>query len=106
MGGTLRIVRTVADENPRWEDLTDFRGRVPWPCQGEGREFESRHPLDGNPLVTGGFQRFRQVMIRRVLINLNGISVESLGSATRISDTTETKRRRNPAVRPVSLPFR
>ena len=24
-------------------------------CQGEGREFESRHPLDGNPLVTGGF---------------------------------------------------
>ena len=69
MGGTLRIVRTVADEKPGRKDLGDRRGRVPWPCQGEGREFESRHPLEGNPLVTGGFQRFCQVMIRRAPLN-------------------------------------
>lgn len=37
MGGTLRIVRTVADEKPRQEDVTDLPGQVPWPCQGEGR---------------------------------------------------------------------
>jgi hypothetical protein len=48
MVGTLRIVRTGADENPTREDVVDLRGRVPWPCQGEGREFESRHPLESN----------------------------------------------------------
>ncbi len=71
----------MVDRYTNWAEQTDFPDGFPdcgvlqrtrrtvrtatttfFFCQGEGREFESRHPLDRKPCRWQGFLRFRLLL--------------------------------------------